>query len=54
MSNPASAYVWDGARGPQYTNYAFRMSEVPLPATGLLLLGALGGLGLLRRRRGTI
>lgn len=54
MSNPASAYVWDGALGPQYTNYAFRMSEVPLPATGLLLLGALGGLGLLRRRRGAI
>lgn len=52
MTNPASAFVWDNAIGPQYTNYAFLMSEVPLPATGLLLLGALGGLGILHRRRG--
>lgn len=28
-------------------------SVVPLPAPGLLLLGALGGLGLMRRRRGS-
>jgi len=27
------------------------MSPIPLPAGGLLLMGALGGLGLLRRRR---
>ncbi len=28
-------------------------TTIPLPATGLLLLGALGGLGLMRRRRST-
>lgn len=50
MTNPASSYVWDNARGVQYTNYAFRVSEVPLPAAGFLLIGALGGLVLLRRR----
>lgn len=50
MTNPASSYVWDNAQGVAYTNYAFRVSEVPLPAAGFLLIGALGGLVLLRRR----
>ena len=30
-----------------------RVAPIPLPATALLLVGALGGLGLLRRRRAT-
>ena len=50
MTNPASAFVWDNAGGPEYTNYAFRISEVPLPATAFLLLAGLGGLALLRRK----
>ncbi|MBD1202915.1 MAG: VPLPA-CTERM sorting domain-containing protein [Rhodobacteraceae bacterium] len=50
MTNPASSFVWDNAQGVEYTNYAFRVSEVPLPAAGFLLIGALGGLVLLRRR----
>lgn len=50
MSNPASAFVNDNALGVEFTNYAFRVSEVPLPATGFLLLGALGGVAILRRR----
>lgn len=35
------------------TSDAF-ISSVPIPATGFLLIGALGGLGLIRRRRKTI
>ena len=30
----------------------YGVAPVPLPATGLLMLGALGGLGALKRKRG--
>lgn len=34
-----------------YQSVSYSVSAVPLPAAGLLLLGAVGGLGLMRRRR---
>ena len=46
-----SAYVYDWALGAQYTNYAFRVSEVPLPAGLPLLAAGLGVLGLVARRK---
>ncbi len=46
-----SALVIDHGPYDGYTNYAFRISAVPLPAAGFLLIGALGGLGLFARRR---
>lgn len=48
-----SALVVDHGPYANYTNYAFRISAVPLPAAGFLLIGALGGLGLFARRRRT-
>ncbi len=54
--NPASAYINDNAIGAEYTNYAFRITDIvdPIdtPAPGALgLLGlSLVGLGLYRRR----
>jgi hypothetical protein len=51
LTNPASSYVWDNAQGSAYTNYVFRVAAVPLPAAGFMLIGALGGLALLRRRK---
>lgn len=47
-----SAYVSD--HGVNLTNYAFKVdavAPVPVPAAGLLLIGAIGGLGFVARRR---
>ena len=46
-----SALVIDHLVGADAINYAFRVAEVPLPAGGLLLIGAIGGLGFAARRR---
>jgi len=37
--------------GGPVINYAFRISEVPLPAGGVLLVSGIAGLGALKRRR---
>lgn len=47
----ASAYVADNLFGAGAINYAFTMSTVPIPAAGLLLMGAVGAMGALRARR---
>jgi hypothetical protein len=49
-----SAYVSDNALGAQYTNYAYRVSDiapVPEPATYAMLLAGLGLMGGMARRR---
>jgi hypothetical protein len=46
-----SAYVSDWAEGSEFTNYAFRVSPVPLPAALPLLASGLAGLWLVSRRR---
>lgn len=45
-------YNWDSAEGDNSGAIRVAVSAVPLPAGGLLLLGAMGGLAALRRRRG--
>lgn len=44
-NGPASAYIYDNAKGPGFTNYAFRVTGVPEPATWAMLLLGLAGLG---------
>ena len=52
------AYVIFGSTGPDFTNsifadnLTFEPAAIPLPAGGLLLISALLGLGVARRRRG--
>lgn len=46
-----SAYVRDHFQQGQFINYAFTVAAVPVPAGGLLLITALGGLGFAFRRR---
>ncbi len=48
-NSAASAYVFDNARGAQYTNYVFR-NEAPEPASLALVLLAVGA-GLLATKR---
>ena len=49
--NAASAFVRDNLSGAGAINYAFRVAAVPVPAAGFLLIGALGGLAMVRRRK---
>lgn len=51
-----SAFVQDWAVGGEFTNYAFKVASVPLPAALPLLVLALGGLGAVgaMRRRNTV
>lgn len=46
-----SAYVTDWATGSEYTNYAFEIGEVPVPAAAFMLTGALGALAFAGRRK---
>ena len=45
------AFFGDGRGDVDYDDMVIRIDVVPLPAAGLMLAGALGGLGLMRRRR---
>lgn len=45
------AFFGDGRGDVDYDDMVIRIDAVPLPAAGLLLLGALGGLGAMRSRK---
>lgn len=47
------AFFGDGRGDVDYDDMVVRIDLVPLPAAGLMMLGALGGLGALRRRKKT-
>jgi hypothetical protein len=47
-------YGYGGPNNDTFVNYAFKVSEVPLPAGGALLLMGMGGLALVRRRKDAI
>ena len=51
LTAPASAYVDDNAVGADFTNFAFRVSGVPEPATWTMLILGFGGIGMMLRRR---
>jgi len=46
-------FTWDNSLAGANFDFEVQVSAVPLPAGGLLLIGALGGLALLRRRKST-
>lgn len=45
------SFTWDSGSGGGEISHYSEISAVPLPAAGFLLIGALGGLAALRRRR---
>lgn len=47
------AFFGDGRGDVDYDDMVVRIDLVPLPAAGLMMLGALGGLGALRRKKKT-
>ncbi|MCQ0970862.1 VPLPA-CTERM sorting domain-containing protein [Paracoccus sp. TK19116] len=57
LTNPLStvAFSFNGTAVGQFASFraeSFTAAPVPLPATGMLLVGALAGLGVWRRRKG--
>jgi hypothetical protein len=52
MIRASSSSFWtDGLGNDEFTLARIQVSSVPLPAGGLLLAGAIGGLGMMRRRK---
>jgi hypothetical protein len=53
FNNGKSVYAFfgDGRGDRDYDDMVVRIDAVPLPASALLLLGAFGGLGAIRRKK---